>query len=107
MISDQAILCYIFSWNHESYYVCSLVGGLVRGSSGVLVSSYCCSSYGAANLFRSLGPFSSSLIGDPMLRSMDNCEHPLQCLSGTGRASQERALSGSFQQALIGIHKSI
>ena len=36
------------------------------GALGVLVSSYCCSSYGADNPFSSLSPFSSSFIGDPM-----------------------------------------
>jgi hypothetical protein len=36
---------------------------------------------------------------------MDDCEHPLLYLSGTGRASQETAISGSCQQALVGIHK--
>ena len=34
---------------------------------------------------------------------MDGCEPPLLYLSGTGRVSQETALSGSYQQALIGI----
>jgi hypothetical protein len=32
----------------------------------VLDSSYCCSSYEAVNPFSSLGPFSSSYIGDPV-----------------------------------------
>jgi hypothetical protein len=51
--------------------------------------------------------FSSSFIGDPMLSPMDGCEHPLLYLSGTGRASQETAISGSCQQALVGIHNSV
>jgi hypothetical protein len=68
-----------------------------------LVSSYCCSSYGAANLFSSLGTFSSSCIGDHVLHPMDGCEHPPLYLSGTGRASQETAISGSCQLALVGI----
>jgi hypothetical protein len=34
---------------------------------------------------------------------MDDCEHPLLYLPGTGRASQETAISGSCQQALVGI----
>jgi hypothetical protein len=38
---------------------------------------------------------------------MDDCEHPLLYLSGTGRVSQEAAISGSCQQALVGIHNSI
>jgi hypothetical protein len=32
-----------------------------------------------------------------------NCEHPLLCLPGTGIASQETAISGSFQQNLAGV----
>ena len=86
----------------------SLVGGLVPGSSGggVLVGSYC-SSYGVANSFSSLGTFSSSFIGDPVLHPMDGCEHPLLYLSGSGRASQEPAISGSCQQALVGICNSL
>jgi hypothetical protein len=53
----------------------------------VLVSSYCCYSYGSANPFSSLGTFSGSFIGDLVLHPMDGYEHPLLCLSGTGRAS--------------------
>jgi hypothetical protein len=52
---DKAILCYICSWSHESHHVCFLVGDLVPGSSGVMVSSYCCYFYEAANLFSYLG----------------------------------------------------
>jgi hypothetical protein len=78
--------------------VFSLIGGLAPGSSGggVLVSSYCCSSYGAVNPFSSLGPFSSSFIGDPVLSPTVGCEHSLLYLSGTGRVSQETAISGSL-----------
>ena len=68
---------------------------------GVLISSYCWSSYRAANPFSSLGTFSSSFIGDPVLHPMDDCEHPLLYLSGTGRALKETAISGSCQQALV------
>jgi hypothetical protein len=38
---------------------------------------------------------------------IDGCEHPLQYLSGTGIASQETALSGSFQQNLAGLCNSV
>ena len=73
----------------SAYHVYSLVGSLVPGALGFLVGSYCCfSSYGATNPFSSLGTFSSSFIGDPVLRPMDGCEHPLLYLSGTGRAYQ-------------------
>ena len=69
----------------------------------MLVSSYCCSSYGAADPFSSLGTFASSSIGDPVLSPMDGCEHPLLYLSDTGRVSQERAISVSCQQALVDV----
>jgi hypothetical protein len=71
---------------------------------GVLASSYCCFSYGAANPFSSLSTFSSSSIGDPVLNPMDGCEHPLLYLSGTGRTSQETAITGSFLSASICWH---
>jgi hypothetical protein len=71
LMSHKTILCYICSWSHESHHVYSLVGSLIPGSSGVLVGSYCCSSYGAANPFSSLSLFSSSFIKDPILSPMD------------------------------------
>ena len=37
----------------------------------------------------------------------DSCEHPLLYMSGAGRASQETAISGSCQQARVGIHNSV
>jgi hypothetical protein len=86
--------------------VFSLVGGLVPGSSGVLVSSYCFS-YGSANPLNSLGPFPRSFIGDPVLCPMDGCEHSLLYLSGTSRASQETTISGSGQRALVDIHNRV
>ena len=44
------------------------------------------------------GYFSGSFIGDLVLRPMDDSEHPLLYLPGTGRA-----ISDSSQQALVGI----
>jgi hypothetical protein len=38
---------------------------------------------------------------------IDDCEHPLLYLPGTCIASQETAISGSFQQNLAGICKSV
>jgi hypothetical protein len=61
---------------------------------GILISSYCCSSYGPENPFSSLGTFFKSFIRDPVLHLIDDCEYPLLYLSGTGRASQE-IISGS------------
>jgi hypothetical protein len=95
LMSYKDILCYIWGWRHGSLHVYPLVSDLVPGRSGIPVGSYCCSSYGAANPFSSLSPFSSSSIGDPVLSPIDGCEHPLLYLSSTGTASQEKAISGS------------
>ena len=70
---------------------------------GVLVSSYCCSTYRVADPFSSLGTFSSSSIGGPVFHPIDDCEHPLLYLPSTGIAPQGRAMSGFFQQNLAGI----
>jgi hypothetical protein len=80
---------------------------LETGALGVLVSSYCCSTYRVADTFSSLGAFSSFSIGDPVFHPIDDCEHPLLCLPGTGIASQETAISGSFQQNLAGLCNSV
>ena len=74
---------------------------------GVLVSSYCCSTYRVTDPFSSLGTFSSSSIGSPVFHSIDDCEHPLLYLPGTGIASYETAIPGSLQQNLAGICNSV
>jgi hypothetical protein len=38
---------------------------------------------------------------------INDCEHPLLYLPGTGKASQETAVSGSLQQNLSGICNSV
>jgi hypothetical protein len=38
---------------------------------------------------------------------MGGCEHPPLYLSGSSRVAQETAISGSCQQALLGIHPSV
>jgi hypothetical protein len=70
---------------------------------GVLVSSYCCSTYRVADTFNSLGIFSSYFISGPVFHPMDDYEHSLLYLPGTGIASQEIAISGSSQQNLAGM----
>ena len=70
---------------------------------GVLVSSYCCSTYRVADPFSSLGTFSSSSIGSPVIQPIADCEHPLLCLLGPGIISQVTAISGSFQQNHTGV----
>ena len=76
-------------------------------SSGVLVSSYCCSTYRVADPFSSLVTFSSSSIGGPVIHPIADCEHPLLCLLGPGINSQETAISGSFQQNLASVFNNI
>ena len=44
---------------------------------GVLVSSYCCSSYRVADPFSPLDTFSSSFIVGPVIHPIVDCEHPL------------------------------
>jgi hypothetical protein len=56
---------------------------------------------------RSFSPFSNSSIGTSTLSPMVVCEHLPLYLSGSGRASQETAISDFHQQALPGIHNSI
>ena len=74
---------------------------------GVLVSSYCCSTYRVADPFSSLCTFSSSSTGGPVFHLIADCEYPLLYLPGTGIASHETAVSGSFQQNLAGICNSV
>ena len=74
---------------------------------GVLVGSYCCSTYRVAEPFSSLGTFFSSYIGDPVFHPIDDYEHPLLYFLGTGIASPETAISGFFQQNLSGICNSV
>jgi hypothetical protein len=69
---------------------------------GVLVSSYC-STYRIADPFSSLGTFSSSSIGGPVIHSIADYEHPLMYLLGPSIVSQETAVSGSFQQNLASV----
>ena len=74
---------------------------------GILVSSYCCSSYRVAYPFSSLDTFSSSSIGGSVFHPIDDCEYSLLYLPGTGIASKETPISGSCQQNLADICNSI
>jgi hypothetical protein len=74
---------------------------------GILVSSYCCSSYRVAYPFSSLDTFSSSSIGGSVFHPIDDCEYSLLYLPGTGIASKETAISGSCQQNLADIYNSV
>ena len=89
-MADLAIFCY-----------------MCMSSRGVLISSYCCSTYRVADPFSSLGTFSSFSIGGPVFHLIDDCEHPLLYLPGTGIVSQETAITGSLQQNLSGTCNSV
>ena len=60
-----------------------------------------------ANPFSSFSPFSNSSIEDLVLSPMVACEHLPLYLPGSGRATQETAISGSCQQAILGICNSV
>jgi hypothetical protein len=76
------------------------------GAPGVLSSWQYCSPLGAASSLSYFRPFSNSSIRDIMLSPMVVCEVPPLYLPGSGRASQETAISGSCQQALPCIDNS-
>jgi hypothetical protein len=104
IMSDKIILCYICSWSPGSLHVYFLVDGLSSGVSGWLILLFFLL---VANPFSSFSPFSNSSIGDPVLSPMVGCKHPPLYLSGSGRASQETAVSGFCQQAFLSIHSRV
>jgi hypothetical protein len=57
----------------------------------------------SASLLLSLTP----PLGTPVLSPMVGCQHLPLCLAGSGRASQETAISGSCQHKLLGIPNSV
>jgi hypothetical protein len=73
----------------------------------VLVRSYSCSFFRAADHSSSLGTFSSSFYGNPLFHPIDDCEHPLLYLPGTGITSQKTAISESCEQNVVGICNSV
>ena len=46
-------------------------------------------------------------LGGPVIHPIDDCEHPLLYLPGTGIASQETVMPVSFQQSLAGVCNSV
>ena len=85
-MADQAIFCYMCSQRHELW--------------GLLVGSYLCS----IGMQTPSAPWVLYLLHwGPVFHPIDDCEHPILCLPGTGVASQETALSGFFQQSLAGL----
>jgi hypothetical protein len=93
--SDWWLVCPLLHMQLETQYC------------GVLVSSYCWSSYRVADQFSSLGTLSSSFFRGPVIHLIDDSEHPLLYLPAHGIASQELSISGSCQQNLSHICNSI
>jgi hypothetical protein len=60
---------------------------------GVMVSLYCCSTSRVADPFSSLGTFSSSSIGGPVIHPIADCEHLLLFLHSLTRDSYIWVLS--------------
>ena len=78
------------------------------GALGLLVSSYCCSSYGAANPFSSFGPLAPPLGTLCSVQWLAESIHLCICPAlAEPLRRQIYLLSGSCQQALVGIHNSI
>jgi hypothetical protein len=86
--------------------VYSLVGSLVPGSSGgsgwliLLILR-------VGNPFSSFSPAANSSIGVLILSPMVGCEHPHLYWSGSGRISQETAISGFCKQEILVISNSV
>ena len=68
---------------------------------GLLASSCCWFSYRVADPFSSLGTFSSSSTGVPVIHPIADCEHPLLCLLGPGIVSQRQLYLCPFSKILL------
>ena len=66
-----------------------------------LVNSFVCTAFRSPRLIwvRVISRGLSEGLSHPIA----DCEHPLLCLLGPGKVSQERAISGSFQQNLANV----
>jgi hypothetical protein len=110
LMLDNAILCNKCGWGHVSLYVYYWVGGLVSGSWELwgggfwLVDIVFLSFFLFFPVVLQASSAHSVLsltlpLGTPLISSM--------YLSGSSRASQETALSGSCQQALLEITNNV
>ena len=106
MIEYRENSCVKYIFKNKKYFI--VMNLQIKPScSKIKKSTYYCSSYRAADPFSFLGTFSSSFIEDPVFHPIDDCEHSLLYLPGTGKASQETAISGSFQQHLADVCNSV
>jgi hypothetical protein len=106
LISNKAILCHICSWSYRYLHVYSLVGSPVSGifwRSGQLILLL---PLWGCDLPQLLKFLLQLLHQGPTLSPMTDCKYLPLYLSGSGRASQETAMSGSYQPSLPRIHNS-
>jgi len=107
LMHDKSSFCNICGWSLRWLHVYSLIRGFVLERSGVsclLLLLFFLWDYYPSSSF---GPFSKSSIGVSMLSPVVIYEHLPLCFSGSGRAYQEKAISGSYQHPLLGIQSSI
>jgi hypothetical protein len=102
LMFSKAILCYICGWSHGPLHVYSLVGGLVPGNSGGFGWLMLLFFLWGCKPIQLLLSFNSS-IGDFVLSPMFGFEHLPLYLSGFGRDSYIRLLSGSTSCVEFGI----
>jgi hypothetical protein len=72
-----------------------------------VLSSYCFSTYRVADPRSSLGTFSRSSIGGPVIHPIPHCEHQLLLLLGLCIDSYETAISLSFQQNFASVWNGV
>jgi hypothetical protein len=109
LMSNKVIFCHIRGQRHGLLHVYSWLVVQPLGTPGGLAYWHCCSLHGSANPLSSFSPFSNSSIRDPWaeLSQMVGYELPPLYLSGSGRASEETAISDSCQQERLGIHNRV
>jgi len=106
LMLDNAILCYICGWSHGSLRVYSLVSGLIHGNSGgiwlvdIVVLPIVLKTPSAPSVFSLTSPLGSPCSVQWLAATT------LICISSALAESQETPISGSYQQALLGLSNS-
>jgi hypothetical protein len=102
LMSNKSIHCYICSWGQGSIHMYSLVGSLVPGSSGVSGWLIFFFYLWVTNPFSSFSSFSNASIGVQWLAVNIHL-----CICQAVAEPLRRQLSGSCQQAYLGIYNSV
>ena len=107
LMGIKVILCHIQDPSHGSLHVYTLVGGPVPGSCRESSRLTLLLPPQGCKTLSSFSPFSNSSTWGNTLSPMVAYKHLSLYLSGSGRASQETAISGFYQQALPSICSSL